>query len=60
MRHFILGLWVQQPVSGYDIRQMFKGLEWLIGAPSFGSLYPALHALLREWRWVTMVTWAST
>ncbi len=44
-RHFILGLLAQKPMSGYDINRYLKGLGWLIGMPSFGSLYPALHAL---------------
>jgi PadR family transcriptional regulator AphA len=44
-RHFILGLVTQQPMSGYDIRRVLKSLGWLVGDPSFGSLYPALHAL---------------
>jgi PadR family transcriptional regulator AphA len=47
-RHFILGLLSQQPMSGYDIKRVLKSLAWLIGDPSFGSLYPALHALLRD------------
>jgi PadR family transcriptional regulator AphA len=47
-RHFILGLLSQQPMSGYDIKRVLKSLGWLIGDPSFGSLYPALHALLRD------------
>jgi len=47
-RHLVLGLLSQQPMSGYDIKRFFKSLSWLIGSPSFGSLYPALHALLEE------------
>jgi DNA-binding PadR family transcriptional regulator len=47
-RHFILGLLMQQPMSGYDIKRFLKNLDWLIGSPSFGSLYPALHALLED------------
>ncbi len=47
-RHIILGLLAQQPMSGYDIRSLFKGLSWMIGSPSYGSLYPTLHALLEE------------
>jgi len=46
-RHFILGLLAQKPMSGYDIKHFLKSLGWLIGSPSFGSLYPALHTLLR-------------
>ncbi|MFQ6014613.1 MAG: PadR family transcriptional regulator [Anaerolineae bacterium] len=47
-RYFILGLLTQQPMSGYDIKRFLKSLTWLIGSPSFGSLYPALHALLED------------
>jgi DNA-binding PadR family transcriptional regulator len=35
-------------MSGYDIKQSLKDLSWLIGSPSFGSLYPALHALVED------------
>jgi PadR family transcriptional regulator AphA len=48
IRHFILGLLTRQPMSGYDIRCFLKNLTWLIDSPSFGSLYPALHALLED------------
>jgi DNA-binding PadR family transcriptional regulator len=47
-RHFILGLLTQQPMSGYDIQRLLKSLGWLVGNPSSGSLYPALHALLED------------
>ena len=47
-RHFILGLLAQKPMSGYDIKHFLKSLSWLIGSPSFGSLYPALHNLLKD------------
>lgn len=47
-RHLILGLLTQQPMSGYDVKHHLKGLSWLIGTPSPGSLYPALHALLED------------
>jgi DNA-binding PadR family transcriptional regulator len=47
-RHFILGLLAQQPMSGYDIRRLLKSLSWLLGSPSFGKIYPALHALLGD------------
>ena len=42
-RHLVLGLLARQPMSGYDIKRFFKSLSWLIGSPSFGSRYPALH-----------------
>jgi DNA-binding PadR family transcriptional regulator len=47
-RHFILGLLAQQPMSGYDIKQYLESLDWLVGNPSFGAIYPALHALLKD------------
>jgi DNA-binding PadR family transcriptional regulator len=47
-RHFILGLLTHQPMSGYDIKQFLANLGWLVGSPSFGAIYPALHALLRD------------
>jgi PadR family transcriptional regulator AphA len=48
LRHFILGLLAQQPMSGYDIKRFLKGLRWLVGSPSAGSLYPILRTLLQE------------
>ena len=48
IRHFILGLLTREPMSGYDIKRFLKSLSWLIDSPSFGSLYPALHALLED------------
>jgi DNA-binding PadR family transcriptional regulator len=35
-------------MSGYDVKRFVKGLSWLIGSPSSGSLYPALRGLLEE------------
>jgi PadR family transcriptional regulator AphA len=48
IRHFILGLLAQRPMSGYDIKCFLKSLNWLIDVPSLGSLYPSLHALLKD------------
>ena len=48
LRHFILGLLTRQPMSGYDIKRFLQRLSWLVGSPSFGSLYFALHALLEN------------
>jgi DNA-binding PadR family transcriptional regulator len=48
LRFFILGLLTQQPMSGYDIKRFLKGLNWLMGSPSGGSLYPVLRALRQE------------
>ncbi len=45
IRHLILGLLTQQPMSGYDIKRFLKSLSWLIDSPSFGTIYPALRAL---------------
>ena len=47
-RYFILGLLAQQPMSGYDIRRFLQSLGWLLGSPSFGAIYPALHALAND------------
>jgi DNA-binding PadR family transcriptional regulator len=47
-RYLVLGLLAQKPMSGYDIKRVLKSLSWLIGDPSFGSLYPALHTLLKN------------
>lgn len=48
LRYLILGLFAQQPMSGYDIKRVFKGLNWLVGSPSSGSLYPILKTLRQE------------
>ena len=48
VRYFILNLLTQQPMSGYDVKRFLKRFSWLIGSPSFGSLYPALRALLND------------
>lgn len=53
LRHYALGLLARQPMSGYDISRFLKSLGWLIGVPSFGAIYPALHDLHRK-GWVTM------
>ena len=47
-RNFCLGLLVQQPMSGYDIKCLLGQLDWLIGGSSFGNIYPTLHALLQD------------
>ena len=47
-RHFILGLLFRQPMSGYDVKQYLESLGWLVGNPSFGAIYPALHGLLKD------------
>jgi DNA-binding PadR family transcriptional regulator len=47
-RYFILGLLAEQPMSGYDIKGYLGSLDWLVGSPSFGSVYSSLHALLED------------
>jgi len=48
LRYLMLGLIAEKPMSGYDIKQFLQRLSWLIGSPSFGSLYPALSRLARD------------
>jgi PadR family transcriptional regulator AphA len=48
LQFFVLGLLAQRPLSGYDIKRFLNTLNWLIGSPSGGSLYPVLRALLQE------------
>ena len=47
-RYFTLGLLVKRAMSGYDIKRLLKSLGWLLGNPRFGTIYPALHALLQD------------
>lgn len=47
-RYSILGLLTRQPMSGYDVKRFLRHLDWLIDSPSLGSVYPALHALLKD------------
>jgi DNA-binding PadR family transcriptional regulator len=48
VRHFILGLLNQQPMTGYDVKRFLKSLGWLIDSPSFGNIYSTLHGLLED------------
>jgi len=48
VRHLILGLLTQQPMSGYDIKRFLKSLSWLVDSPSFGSIYPILRSLRED------------
>jgi len=50
VRHFILGLLNEQSMSGYDIKRFLESLSWLIGSPSYGSIYPTLKSLLEDER----------
>jgi DNA-binding PadR family transcriptional regulator len=47
-RRVILGLLSKRSMSGYDIRRLLRSLGSLLGNPSFGTIYPALHALLKD------------
>jgi DNA-binding PadR family transcriptional regulator len=47
-RYLILGLLTQQARSAYGIKRLIRDLNWLVGTPSFGTLYPALRALQQE------------
>jgi DNA-binding PadR family transcriptional regulator len=35
-------------MSGYDVKGYLGSLDWLVGSPSFGSVYSNLHALLKD------------
>ncbi|MBN1955235.1 MAG: PadR family transcriptional regulator [Anaerolineae bacterium] len=48
IRYLILGLLNQQPMSGYDVKRFLESLSWLVGSPSFGSIYPTLRSLLQH------------
>lgn len=48
IRHLILGLLTQQPMSGYDVKRFLQSLSWLVDSPSFGSIYPTLRALQED------------
>ncbi len=48
IRYLLLGLLMQEPMTGYDIKGLLESFSWLIGSPSYGSLYPALHGLLED------------
>ncbi len=47
-RYLLLGLLDREPMSGYDIRGFLRQFNWLIGSPSYGGLYPALHRLVDD------------
>lgn len=50
VRYFVLGLLNEQAMSGYDIKCFLESLSWLIGSPSYGSIYPTLRSLLQDER----------
>ncbi|MEA3309036.1 MAG: PadR family transcriptional regulator [Chloroflexota bacterium] len=45
LRYLVLGLLTEKSLTGYDIKIFLESFSWLIGSPSYGSLYPTLHAL---------------
>ena len=47
-RHLILGLLMEQPMSGYDIKKHVQTVLGAVANASYGTLYPALHKLLDE------------
>jgi len=47
-RHLILGLLMEQPMSGYDIKKHVQKVLGAVANASYGTLYPALHKLLDE------------
>jgi DNA-binding PadR family transcriptional regulator len=47
-RNLILGLLVEQAMSGYDIKQYVETVLRTVTNASYGTLYPALHKLLDE------------
>jgi DNA-binding PadR family transcriptional regulator len=47
-RHLILGLLMEQPMSGYDIKKYVQTALRAVTNASYGTLYPALHKLLSE------------
>ncbi len=53
IRYLVLGLLTRKPMTGYDIKGLLESFSWLIGSPSYGSLYPALHSLLDD-QWVAV------
>ena len=44
----ILGLLLQSPMHGYELRKRLTGLLGAFRAFSYGSLYPALHRLEQQ------------
>lgn len=47
-RYLILGLLMDGPMSGYDIRKQVSEALGLVVNASYGTLYPTLHTLLGE------------
>ncbi|MAS32802.1 MAG: hypothetical protein CL610_02270 [Anaerolineaceae bacterium] len=47
-RYLILGLLMEHPMSGYDIRKHVQTALGAVANASYGTLYPTLHKLLGE------------
>jgi PadR family transcriptional regulator AphA len=47
-KYLILGLLMERPMSGYDIKKEVKRTLGAITSASYGTLYPTLHKLLAE------------
>jgi PadR family transcriptional regulator, regulatory protein AphA len=47
-RYLILGLLMERPMSGYDIKKRVKAALGAVTNASYGTLYPTLHKLLSE------------
>lgn len=47
-KHLILGLLLDQPMTGYDIRKHVQAVLSAATSTSYGTLYPALHRLQTE------------
>ncbi len=44
----ILAVLAKQPMHGYDIRRLLSPMEGLVGAASYGSIYPMLKQLRKR------------
>ncbi len=47
-RYLILGLLMDSPMSGYDIRKQVNAALGMVTNASYGTLYPTLHKLLAQ------------
>jgi DNA-binding PadR family transcriptional regulator len=47
-RDVILGLLMKQPLSGYDIKQVFKSIFSYFFDASYGTIYPTLNQMEKE------------
>jgi DNA-binding PadR family transcriptional regulator len=47
-RHLILGLLLETPMTGYDIKKQLSETMSMIASPGYGAVYPTLHRLLDD------------